>query len=112
MPDFKPKCQFGNSCHYSHTHPVTSEPYIFSQEELHHCRRSKNQQYRARILEQMRMMEMLFSDLGVGYESDEEWGSEMVPDDNELIVDALYESGFLGISDGDFDAYGYDYGSD
>ncbi|KAI5291404.1 hypothetical protein KEM54_004939 [Ascosphaera aggregata] len=33
---FKPRCKFGNDCHYAHTHPMTGEPHIFTQSELEH----------------------------------------------------------------------------
>jgi hypothetical protein len=43
-------------------------------------------------------MEMLLSNSGVGYDSDEEFRCEMVPDDDDLIEAALYDSGFPGIA--------------
>jgi E3 ubiquitin-protein ligase makorin len=98
-PDYKFKCQFGNHCHYSHTHLITKDPYIFSEEEL---QRRRKPQRRAQLLEEVAIMEMLFNDLTVGY---------LIEDENEDEDHLDFEAEFFGLYD-DFDDFGYDYGWD
>ncbi|KAI5305722.1 hypothetical protein KEM56_003516 [Ascosphaera pollenicola] len=31
---FKPRCRFGNDCHYAHIHPETGKPHTFTEAEL------------------------------------------------------------------------------
>ena len=65
-----------------------------------------------RFLEQMSMIEMLFNDFQVGYDSDgdeERW----MDDDDDL--EAFLDSNFLGMGSHDFDDffdYEHNYGSD
>ncbi|KUJ15113.1 uncharacterized protein LY89DRAFT_736168 [Mollisia scopiformis] len=89
-PDYKFKCQFRNHCHYSHIHPVTKEPYTFPPGELQPRRRHR----RGRLLDEMAIMEMLFSDLAVY----DEWVDVEEGDD---VVE------FMGL--GEVDDFGYDY---
>jgi E3 ubiquitin-protein ligase makorin len=105
-PEFKLKCPFGNHCHYSHSHPVTKDPYIFSEGELQRRRKPRR---RSQILDEMAIMEMLFSDLAVGYMSTEEDEDEVDLDDFEDHFG--FEAEFFGLSS-DFDDFGYDYGWD
>jgi E3 ubiquitin-protein ligase makorin len=100
-PEYKFKCQFGNSCHYSHKNPTTEEPYTFSQEELDRMKRKTRRPGRARMLEDMAIMEMLFADLSTGYNGNEEPGSEIQDDD--MFAEILYEPEFPEIS---FDEFG------
>ncbi|KAI5307843.1 hypothetical protein KEM55_007261 [Ascosphaera atra] len=37
---FKPRCRFGNDCHYLHIDPKTGEPYIFPDSDLQYLRHS------------------------------------------------------------------------
>jgi E3 ubiquitin-protein ligase makorin len=105
-PEFKPKCPFGNHCHYSHSHPVTKDPYIFSEGELQRRRKPRR---RSQMLDEMAIMEILFSDLAVGYMSTEEDEDEVDLDDFEDHFG--FEAEFFGLSS-DFDDFGYDYGWD
>lgn len=108
-PDYKFKCQFGNHCHYSHAHPITKEPYIFSEEEL---QRRRKPRMRAQMLDEMAIIEMLFNNLTADYLSTDDDGDgdefDEVDDFEDRIV---FEAEFFGLSD-DFDDFGYDYGSD
>ena len=86
--NFRPKCRFGNSCHYAHTHPVTKEPYIFSDEEKRRtCR--KPRQDRAWYFEEMMLMERMFNDLGFGYDIEDESDCEDEEDHDILWEHAL-----------------------
>ncbi|CZR57860.1 uncharacterized protein PAC_07749 [Phialocephala subalpina] len=105
-PDYKFKCQFGNNCHYSHTHPDTKEPYVFSQQELKPERTSRRAD-RARLLADMAMMEMLFSD-DFSY-GGEDWLDE-VQDDDDFGDQLVFEAEFTGLSYNDIEDFGYDYG--
>jgi len=110
------KCQFGNSCHYAHTHPITKEPYIFSKEEL---LRSRPRLARRRIdrtaqfLDEMAIMEMLFSDMAVAYNSGDEWVDEDEDEEDGFGFGDQhmgFEAGFVGLGSSDFDDdFAYDW---
>jgi E3 ubiquitin-protein ligase makorin len=97
MPDFRPKCKFGNSCHYAHRHPLSKEPYIFSEEEINRSRRRRRpRQPRYDPAVELAVMESLIAGLSF-YDSDDlldDMGCEF---DDDL---ALFESGDLGFSFG------------
>jgi E3 ubiquitin-protein ligase makorin len=90
MPNFRPKCKFGNGCHYAHTHPITKEPYIFSDVQINRSRRRRSlPRPHTPDAEEIAMMESLFNALGNGYDSDvDDWGC----DDDEDLFD--FETGF------------------
>ncbi|KAH8668280.1 hypothetical protein BGZ60DRAFT_515670 [Tricladium varicosporioides] len=48
-PRFKPECKFGNACHYSHQHPDTKEPYVFTKEQLSGYHKKARTRFRPRI---------------------------------------------------------------
>jgi E3 ubiquitin-protein ligase makorin len=107
MPTFRPKCKFGNSCHYAHKHPITKEPYTFSEEEMNRGRRRPRQR-RHQISEEIAMMEAIFNSMGGGYGSDDDWGCE----DEDF---AFFESSSIGFGYGhdlDFDEFDHNYGWD
>lgn len=95
MPNLRPKCKFGNGCHYAHKDPITKEPYIFSDEEMHRARRRPRQPrplYTPGV-DEIAMMESIFNAFGGGYDSDvDDWGCE---DEEDL---AFFESGSIGFS--------------
>jgi E3 ubiquitin-protein ligase makorin len=108
-PNYKFKCQFGNHCHYLHTHPITKDPYIFSEEELERRRKPRR---RAQLLDEIAVMEMLFGGLTAGYISVDEDAEEEELDNFE--GHPVFEADFFGLCDDfdDFDDFGYDYGWD
>lgn len=110
-PNYKPKCQFGNHCHYLHIHPDTGEPYKFSEEELRTRRRPGRR--RAQLLDEMMIMEMLFNDI-VAYQNEDEWVDEDDDEngDDDFEEHLVFESEFLGLGEDDFDDFGWDYGWD
>jgi len=118
-PDYKFKCQFGNNCHYLHTHPTTKEPYTFSEEELR-PRRRLPKRARAQFLQEMAILEMLFSDSAAEQGSDVGWldedNDDEDDDEDDFGDELLFEREFLMLSDLDFDGlgmhYDYDYGWD
>jgi hypothetical protein len=57
----------------------------------------------------MAIMEMLFSDLATGYDSDDEW-LDTAEEDDDFGDHLVFEAEFLGLSSTDFDDFGYDYG--
>jgi E3 ubiquitin-protein ligase makorin len=111
--EYKFKCQFGNGCHYAHTHPTSKEPYVFSEEELLQSRRRRPRRRidrAAQFLDEMAIMEMLFSDLAVGYQSNDEWVDEEDEDDDFGDHHLVFETEFMGLESGDFeDEFGYDF---
>jgi E3 ubiquitin-protein ligase makorin len=111
-PEYKFKCQFGNGCHYAHTHPITKQPYIFSKEELLRSRprqpRRRDRISRLQFMDEMAIMEMLFGDLAVGGE----WVDEDDFGDQHLIFERDLSG--VGVSDFDLDldfedSFGYDW---
>jgi E3 ubiquitin-protein ligase makorin len=111
------KCQFGNSCHYAHIHPVTKQPYVFSKEELLRSRPKQPRRgrvSRSQFMDEMAIMEMLFSDLAVR----EEWVDEDDLDGEDDFGDQrlIFERDLSGLEgsafdfDLDFDDdFGYDW---
>ncbi len=106
-PDYKFKCPFGNSCHYSHTHPITKEPYTFSKEELKPQRRIRRRGG-GQFLGDMAMMEILFGDLAVGYHSGDDWADTAEEEDDDFGVDqfVFQAADFLGNPGQEFDLSG------
>ncbi|KAG0653103.1 RING-type E3 ubiquitin transferase makorin-1 [Hyphodiscus hymeniophilus] len=107
MHNFRPKCKFGNDCHYAHKHPVTKEPYIFSEAELKIRRRKPRERGLEYSAEDMAIMEEIFNAFGVdGYESD-----ELGCDDDDLT---FFEEGSVGFGFGldmefeEFDDFGWE----
>ncbi|KAF4624335.1 hypothetical protein G7Y89_g13833 [Cudoniella acicularis] len=109
-PEFKPKCQFGNTCHYLHIHPITKEQYTFSQEELNQFRRRRPKQRSTRsrtsTIEQMLIMDMLFNEMALEYESADDWDDDRVP--GSFYTDVIYEPHHLEFGS-DF-AFGFSFG--
>lgn len=56
-PEYKFKCPFTNHCHYLHIHPVTNEPYTFTQSEI--SNRRERGRRRLRIAEQLAMVQLI-----------------------------------------------------
>ena len=105
----RPKCKFGNGCHYSHQHPATKEQYIFSEAELNRGR-SRPRRRRPRYSdEEIAMMDAIINALGGGgFDSDEDLGC----DDEDL---SFFESGSIDFSFGhglEFDEFEHNYGWD
>ncbi len=88
----------------------------FSEEELR-PRRRPPKRARAQFLEEMAILEMLFSDFAAEHGSDVGWLDEEEEEDEDDFGDELlFEREFLGLSGLDFDGsemhYDYDYGWD
>jgi hypothetical protein len=100
---------------------MTKQPYVFSQDELRRNRpkqpRRRDRISRLQFMDEMAIMEMLFSDLAVG----EEWVDEHDLDAEDDFGDAglAFERDYLsGLSSGEFDVdldldfdddFGYDW---
>lgn len=104
-PDYKFKCQFGNNCHYLHIHPDTKEPYIFSQEEMKPKGGQGRRAGRAQLLADI-AMEMLFSDEFT--HGGDDWLDED-GDEDDFGDELVFEADFMGLSNNDFEDFGYDY---
>jgi hypothetical protein len=108
-PDYKFKCQFGNHCHYSHAHPITKEPYIFSEEEL---QRRRKPRMRAQMLDEMAIIEMLFNNLTADdLSTDDDGDGDEFDEVDDFEDHIVFEAELFGLSD-DFDDFRYDYRSD
>ena len=102
-------------------HPVTKQPYIFSKEELLRSRpkqpRRRDRISRLHFMDEIAIMEMLFSDLAVG----EEWVDEDDLDAEDDFGDQhlIFESDLVGLGGSDLnldldfdDDFGYDWAWD
>ncbi len=59
----------------------------------------------------MAIMEMLFNDMNVGHHGGDEW-NDTIEDDDDFGDHFVFETEFVGLSDNEFDDFGYDYGWD
>lgn len=68
---FRPRCRFGNDCHYAHIHPETGEPHVFNEEELYgmdsRYRTGRSTFISDRLLEDSFSLWHMFRDEGARY---------------------------------------------